>query len=77
MASDPAAGQGLLAPSDATRRHVATRSSLARAECQDDAIASSLLDRAIYSYADVDRLVGLHAGTARRWLEGYERLARS
>lgn len=33
----------------------------------------SLLDRAIYSYADVDRLVGLHAGTARRWLEGYAR----
>lgn len=33
----------------------------------------SLLDRAIYSYADVDRLVGLHSGTARRWLEGYER----
>lgn len=36
-------------------------------------MASSMLDRAIYSYADVDRLVGLHAGTARRWLEGYER----
>ena len=34
---------------------------------------SLLLDRAIYSYADVDRLVGLHAGTARRWLEGYVR----
>ena len=33
----------------------------------------SLLDRAIYSYADVDRLVGLHGGTARRWLEGYRR----
>jgi len=31
------------------------------------------LDRAIYSFADVDRLVGLHAGTARRWLDGYER----
>jgi uncharacterized protein (DUF433 family) len=36
-------------------------------------VADSLLDRAIYSYGDVDRLVGLHAGTARRWLEGYER----
>lgn len=36
-------------------------------------MANSLLDRAIYSYSDVDRLVGLHAGTARRWLEGYER----
>lgn len=33
----------------------------------------ALLDRAIYSYSDVDRLVGLHAGTSRRWLEGYER----
>ncbi|MGW6199130.1 DUF433 domain-containing protein [Kribbella sp. NPDC055110] len=36
-------------------------------------MANSLLDRAIYSYPDVDRLVGLHSGTARRWLEGYER----
>lgn len=33
----------------------------------------SLLDRAIYSHADVDRLVGLPSGTARRWLEGYSR----
>ncbi|QDZ15910.1 DUF433 domain-containing protein [Humibacter ginsenosidimutans] len=39
-------------------------------------VAVSLLDRAIYSYSDVDRLVGLHAGTARRWLEGYERAGR-
>lgn len=36
-------------------------------------MADVLLDRAIYSYPDVDRLVGLHSGTARRWLEGYER----
>lgn len=36
-------------------------------------MAESLLDRAIYSYPDVDRLVGLRSGTARRWLEGYER----
>lgn len=36
-------------------------------------MAYSLLDRAIYSYSDVDRLVGLHAGTAKRWLEGYAR----
>lgn len=36
-------------------------------------MATSLLDRAIYSYSDVDRLVGVHAGTARRWLEGYLR----
>jgi uncharacterized protein (DUF433 family) len=39
-------------------------------------MADSLLDRAIYSYADVDRLVGLYSGTARRWLEGYERAGR-
>jgi uncharacterized protein (DUF433 family) len=32
-----------------------------------------LLDREIYTYSDVDRLVGLNAGTSRRWLEGYER----
>ncbi len=36
----------------------------------------ALLDRAIYSYADVDRLVGLHSGTARRWLDGYRRAGR-
>ncbi len=36
-------------------------------------MSHSLLDRAIYSYPDVDRLVGLYAGTARRWLEGYTR----
>src|SRR5659263_254115 len=39
-------------------------------------MAVSLLDRAIYSYSDVDRLVGLHSGTARRWLEGYIRAGR-
>ena len=36
-------------------------------------VPADLLNRAIYSYADVDRLVGLHPGTARRWLEGYTR----
>jgi len=39
-------------------------------------VADSILDRALYSYADVDRLVGLRHGTARRWLEGYERAGR-
>lgn len=34
---------------------------------------TSLLDRAIYSYSDVDRLIGLTPGTGRRWLEGYGR----
>lgn len=36
-------------------------------------MARSLLDQAIYSYLDVDRLVGLRAGTVKRWLEGYTR----
>jgi uncharacterized protein (DUF433 family) len=36
-----------------------------------------LLDRPIYTYADVDRLVGLNGGTARRWLEGYSRGGKS
>lgn len=35
--------------------------------------ATSLLGRPIYSFADVDRLVGLHSGTARRWIDGYSR----
>lgn len=39
----------------------------------DRMATTSLLDRAIYSYADVDRLVGLRGGTSRRWLEGYAR----
>lgn len=39
-------------------------------------MAESILDRAIYSYVDVDRLVGLRDGTARRWLEGYRRAGR-
>jgi uncharacterized protein (DUF433 family) len=39
-------------------------------------VTTTLLDRAICSCTDVDRLVGLHAGTARRWLEGYERSGR-
>ncbi|WP_152361035.1 DUF433 domain-containing protein [Microlunatus speluncae] len=30
-----------------------------------------LLHRALYSYPEVDRLAGLSAGTAHRWLEGY------
>jgi uncharacterized protein (DUF433 family) len=44
--------------------------------CEDADMSVSVLDRAIYSYADVDRLVGLRGGTARRWLEGYERQGR-
>jgi uncharacterized protein (DUF433 family) len=33
----------------------------------------SLLDRRVYSLADVDRLLRLPAGTARRWIDGYDR----
>ncbi|MDZ7882211.1 MAG: DUF433 domain-containing protein [Mycobacterium sp.] len=34
---------------------------------------ASMLDREVYVYAEVDRLVGLRGGTARRWINGYER----
>jgi uncharacterized protein (DUF433 family) len=39
--------------------------------------AVELLERPVYSLAQVDRLLALHPGTARRWLEGYERRGRS
>lgn len=32
-----------------------------------------MLDREVYLYAEVDRLIGLSGGTARRWINGYER----
>lgn len=47
-----------------------------RQACEDERSSTSLLDRSIYSYGDVDRLVGLRSGTARRWLEGYTRNGR-
>ncbi len=31
-----------------------------------------MLDREVYAYAEVDKLIGL-AGTAKRWINGYER----
>lgn len=34
---------------------------------------TSMLDREVYVYAEVDRLIGLHGGTAKRWINGYER----
>jgi uncharacterized protein (DUF433 family) len=34
---------------------------------------SDLLEREIYGMAQVDRLLGLKSGTARRWIDGYER----
>jgi uncharacterized protein (DUF433 family) len=33
----------------------------------------SMLDREVYLYSEVDRLIGLPSGTARRWINGYER----
>ena len=36
----------------------------------------SLLDREVYAMGQVDRLLGVSAGTARRWIDGYERLGR-
>jgi uncharacterized protein (DUF433 family) len=36
-------------------------------------VLTSLLDRQVYLYSEVDRLVGLSGGTARRWINGYER----
>jgi uncharacterized protein (DUF433 family) len=35
-----------------------------------------LLDRPIYGMAQVDRLLGLRSGTARRWIDGYRRRGR-
>ena len=33
----------------------------------------SMLDREVYLYAEVDGLTGLASGTARRWINGYQR----
>jgi uncharacterized protein (DUF433 family) len=33
----------------------------------------SLLDRRLYSFAQIDDLLGLNAGTAQRWIDGYSR----
>jgi uncharacterized protein (DUF433 family) len=34
---------------------------------------TSMLDREVYVYAEVDKLIGLPSGTAKRWINGYER----
>lgn len=36
-----------------------------------------MLDREVYTYSEVDRLVGLRGGTARRWINGYQRGGKS
>ena len=33
----------------------------------------SMLARPLYRYAEVDRLLRLTPGTAKRWIDGYER----
>lgn len=38
-----------------------------------NASAVSLLERPLYGMAQVDRLLGLNPGTARRWIDGYKR----
>jgi len=35
-----------------------------------------MLDRPVYSYPETDRLLRLTPGTARRWIDGYERAGR-
>lgn len=37
------------------------------------AAVASLLDRPVYGMAQVDRVLGLTPGTARRWIDGYTR----
>ena len=35
-----------------------------------------LLDRRVYSFPQIDRILGLHHGTSSRWIDGYERASR-
>lgn len=37
----------------------------------------SLLDRPVYTFREVDRLLGLNQGTSRRWIDGYQRSGRT
>jgi uncharacterized protein (DUF433 family) len=36
-------------------------------------VVLSMLDRPIYQYSEVDRILGVASGTARRWINGYAR----
>lgn len=38
--------------------------------------SATLVDRRVYTMGDVDRYLGLHPGTGRRWIDGYERAGR-
>ena len=35
-------------------------------------VPGSILDQPLYTFADVDRILGLSPGTAKRWINGYE-----
>lgn len=37
----------------------------------------AILERRLYVMGDVDRYLGLHPGTARRWIDGYTRASRT
>ncbi|MGH3547791.1 MAG: hypothetical protein ACRDQU_06680 [Pseudonocardiaceae bacterium] len=37
---------------------------------------ASMLARPVYGYAEIDRLLRLTPGTAKRWIDGYERTGR-
>lgn len=37
----------------------------------------SLLDQRVYSFPQIDRILGLPSGTSSRWIDGYERAGRS
>lgn len=47
--------------------------------CKDGAVSNviDLLPRPVYGLSQVDALLGLRPGTARRWIDGYERAGRS
>jgi uncharacterized protein (DUF433 family) len=49
------------------------------ARCHDELVNDvvDLLERPTYGLAQVDRVLGLTAGTARRWIDGYSRGGRS
>jgi hypothetical protein len=48
--------------------------------CYEDGCVSAVIDllsRPVYGLSQVDALLGLRPGTARRWIDGYERAGRS
>jgi uncharacterized protein (DUF433 family) len=48
--------------------------------CCEDAVVSNVIDllsRPVYGLSQVDALLGLRTGTARRWIDGYTRAGRN